>query len=403
MKIAFLCAFVPYPLRDGDCVRADWMLRSLSRHHEVHGFFLDPDGIGKLPAEISRYCVHATRVPISRLDRLYGLALGILRGWPYNASGFISVKAMRTFHRMMATWKVHALHVHRLRMMPYADQLRQPYVLDATDSMSHYFKVARRGLPGWRKIYAWVDYPGVRQYERKWAEGAAATLVTTEIERTHILELGVGSPVIAVPNGLDLRKWPYKSPAKRGRELLFLGNMGYPPNIAGLEWFLRHAAYQVAVQEPDTRLSVVGRGIPKRLRKLAGRCGMTVEFTGFVPDAVARYHQSAALICSLPVAAGMQNKAMQAFACGTPVAATPNVAEALGARDGRELLTASDPNLFVGAVLRLLRDSALRVRLARSAHRFARREWPEGKAVLGLRRAESLLANAVRATAGRKL
>ena len=373
------------------------MLRSLARRHQVHGFFLDPDGTGKIPREISRYCVHATMVPVSRLDRLSGLVLGLLRGWPFNASGYISHKAMKTFHRMAATWKVRGLHVHRLRMMPYALNLRLPYILDATDSMSNYFRIARKGLPGWRKLYAWVDYPGVRQYERKWAEGASATLVTTEQERGHIEALGVGSPVIAVPNGLDLRKWPFQSPRNRGRKLLFIGNMAYPPNIAGLEWFIRNAAYRVAVQEPETTLTVVGRGVPKRLRKLAARCGMTVEFTGFVPDAVAKYHQSAALVCSLPVAAGIQNKAIQAFACGTPVVATPNVAESLGARDGIELLSASGGEEFAAAVLTLLRDGKLREKLAVSANRYARRAWPEEKAARGLRQAESLLASALRA------
>jgi len=396
MRIAFLCAFVPYPLRDGDCVRADWMLRALSRRHQVHGFFLDPDGIGKIPPEISRYCVHVTRIPVSRLERLAGLVLGILKGWPFNASGFISIKAMKTFHRMAATWKIQALHVHRLRMMPYALNLGLPYMLDATDSMSNYFNVARRGLPGWRRLYAWIDYPGVRQYERKWAEAAAATLVTTENERSHILALGVNSPVIAVPNGLDMRRWPYKSPLRRDKTLLFIGNMGYPPNIAGLEWFLKYSAYQVAVKEPDARLVVVGQGIPKRLRKLAAKCGMPVEFTGYVPDAVARYHQASALVCSLPVAAGMQNKAIQAFACGTPVVATPNVAEALGARDGRELLAAAEPDNFSGAIIKLLQDGRLREKLARSANRFARQAWPEAKAGLGLAMAGTILERAVK-------
>jgi glycosyltransferase involved in cell wall biosynthesis len=396
MRIAFLCAFVPYPLRDGDCVRADWMLRSLAKKHQVHGFFLDPDGIGKIPPEVSRHCVHATRVPVSRLDRLSGLVQGLFQGWPFNASGFISMKAMKTFHRMAAAWKIQGLHVHRLRMMPYALNLKLPYILDATDSISHYFKVARRGLPGWRKLYAWVDYPGVRQYERKWAEGAAATLVTTGQERGHILGLGVPTPVIAVPNGLDLRKYPFRSPLKRGKSLLFIGNMGYPPNIAGLEWFLKKCAYQVAIQEPETRLVVVGRGVPRRLRKIAGRCGMEVEFTGFVEDAVAQYHRAAALVCSLPVAAGIQNKAIQAFACGTPVVATANVAESLGGRHGRELLAAADPEAFTSQVVKLLRDGRLRERLARAAHRYARQAWPEAKAGLGLARAEAFLAKSIR-------
>jgi polysaccharide biosynthesis protein PslH len=323
---------------------------------------------------------------------LKGTAFGLFHGWPFNVSGFISLKAVKTLHRMASLWQVKAVHVHRLRMMPYALGLGLPYMLDATDSMSNYFKIARRGLPGWRKLYAWIDYPAIRQFERKWSERAAATLVTTDAEREHIRKLGVVSPVVVVPNGIDLRKWPYKSPKRRGREVLFLGTMCYPPNSAGLEWFLRHVAGPVALREPETLLRVVGQGVSKRLRRLANKCGMNVEFAGFIPDARNAFHRSALLACSLPVAAGIQNKAIQAFACGTPVVATPNVAGALGAVNGRELLVGDGPEMFASAVVRLLKDGNLRERLARNANRYARRNWPESRAGNGLRKAEAFLA-----------
>ena len=43
MRILYLCAFVPYPVRDGDCVRADLTLRLLREDGVlVHpGYFYD--------------------------------------------------------------------------------------------------------------------------------------------------------------------------------------------------------------------------------------------------------------------------------------------------------------------------------------------------------------------------
>lgn len=396
MRILFLCAFVPYPVRDGDCVRADLMLRLLSRRHKVYGFFLDPRGKGVVPAEAKRHCEEAVAVPVGYRHMLMGGLRGLALGHPLNAGSFWSGRAWRRLKKCIRRWRVDGLHVHRLRMMPYAERLDKPFILDATDSMASYFKLVKDQPWGWRRFYARLDYPALRHYERKWANMSAACLAITSVEQDKIEKLGVRKPVLVVPNGFDPGRWRFVGPADRGREALFLGNLDYPVNAKGLEWFLKEIAPRVARLAPGARLTVAGGGRTGRFRKFLEKAGMDVEFTGYVKDPRVLLHRASVMLCPLPQAVGLQNKAVQAFACGAPVVGTTNVARALGAEPGVEMFVADDPEMFARMTARIIRDRGLRGRLARAGRRLAVLNFSEASAARSLERAEAILAREVR-------
>src|SRR5262249_15237474 len=71
----------------------------------------------------------------------------------------------------------------------------------------------------------------------------------------------------------------------------------------------------------------------------------------------------------------IQNKVLEAMACGTPVVASPAAAEGLNARAGEHLLTAEDPESWARAVLTVMRDRELSGRLSRSARALVERRF----------------------------
>jgi len=92
--------------------------------------------------------------------------------------------------------------------------------------------------------------------------------------------------------------------------------------------------------------------------------------TGAVPN-MAEYIQAATIaVAPLLYGAGIQNKALEALACGTPVVATHQATAALNVVSGRELLIADGAEAFAQALLTLLADPALRARLGTAGRRF---------------------------------
>ena len=80
---------------------------------------------------------------------------------------------------------------------------------------------------------------------------------------------------------------------------------------------------------------------------------------------------------------GTRVKILESFAHRVPVVSTSLGAEGLDVEDGVHLLIADDPEQFAAAVVRLLRDAQLRVRLTEAAEaryldRYDGREVDQG-------------------------
>jgi len=393
LNILYLSALVPFPVTDGDKVRAFWTLRALAGRHRVWGFFLDPENRGSLPGPVRRLCAGARVIPLSGSTRASRVFFGALKGLPVHSYAFWTPRIQARLAGALSRWPVEACHVHRIRMMPYAERLGLPYQLDATDSISAYFRRAAR-LPGWRRLYAAADRRRVESCERRWGNGAAAVIAISSEERLNLVRLGIRAPVVVAPNGLDPGHWRDARLRREPGLLAFVGNLGYPPNVMGLEWFLREVAPAIRRRAPDARLVIAGGAAPAGLRAAAASCPLPVRFAGFVPDVRRLLWRSAASICPLPLAAGLQNKAVQAMFCGAPVVATPNVARVIGARNGIEAAVAATPPAFAAATVRVISEPRAARAMAVRARRLVARRFTESAARRGIDRATALLARA---------
>ncbi len=369
MNLLYLAAFVPDPIRDGDIVRARFTLTALAKRHRIYGFFLDPTGRGIIPPVIQRLVTDAVAVPVAGMA--WRGIRAALSGRTAHAYAFHAPAARAAFGSAISRWPVDAAFVHRIRMMPFLEALDLPYVLDATDCLGEYYRRAT-GLQGWRRAYAALDGPRVARAERAWGNRSKGVLAITRAERDRFRAEGVRAPIHVVPNGLDTGFWSGR-PDLRSRNLVFVGNLDYPPNRQGLAWFLRDVAPRIG--RADVGLSVVGGGNTAPFRDLVRSCGLAVRFHGFRPEIRDHLKRAAMAVCPLPLAAGLQNKAVQAMSCRTPVVATPNVARAIGAVAGRDLLAGSTPAAFAAACRLLLDRPVLRRGLGESGRRVVARRF----------------------------
>jgi len=113
---------------------------------------------------------------------------------------------------------------------------------------------------------------------------------------------------------------------------------------------------------------IVGSNPSVEVKKLAEQPGIKV--TGTVEDI--RPYLDAATVCVAPlrIARGIQNKLLEAMACGKAIVATPEAAAGLRVAHEEQLLLASSPTEFATAALELIRDKGLRDGLGWRARRF---------------------------------
>jgi glycosyltransferase involved in cell wall biosynthesis len=140
--------------------------------------------------------------------------------------------------------------------------------------------------------------------------------------------------------------------------------MDYLPNVDAVTWFADQVWPMLQRQSPDLQWTIVGRNPSPAVQELGKLPNITV--TGFVSD-VRPYLAGAISIAPIRVSCGVQNKVLEALAAGSPVIASPNVAEGLDVRAQEDFLIAKKPADWVAAIELLLKDHALAQRLASQA------------------------------------
>jgi hypothetical protein len=128
--------------------------------------------------------------------------------------------------------------------------------------------------------------------------------------------------------------------------------------------FCRKSLPLIQAKRPQARLVIVGADPPPAMRELGRLPGVTV--TGSVPDVRPYVLRSCAMVATLNIARGTQNKILEAMAMGVPVVTSPAGAGGVDAENGAHFLVADSPAAAAECVLRLIGDANERARLAKA-------------------------------------
>ncbi len=177
----------------------------------------------------------------------------------------------------------------------------------------------------------------------------------------------IKAQVITIGNGIDPSEfYPAATPAETmAPRLLFAGVMDYAPNVDAMIWFYQHVWPNVKAKWPDATLTIAGMNPTPEISGLDAQPGITV--TGFVEEILPYFHQSNIFIAPFRIARGIQNKILQAFACGLPVVATSMGAEGIIYTDGENIRVGDSPQAMFEAIETYMTNQAIYQQTRQSA------------------------------------
>ncbi|HSM57666.1 MAG TPA: glycosyltransferase [Candidatus Sulfomarinibacteraceae bacterium] len=386
MKILFVSPYTPNLIR----VRPYNLIRALSaRGHDVTVLTLTT---GESEEKDARTLLDNCRQVHTRTLHRWRSLFNSLRALP------TSVPLQAVYCWQPALWdKMQALvedeqfdviHVEHLRGARYGLQLAQlpsgerpPIVWDSVDCISSLFsQAAKESKSFFGRWITRLELGRTEQYEG-WLLGQFdRVLVTSPADRQALLSLspnGARAPdVLVLPNGVDLS---YFQPGDEGQRdphtLVLSGKMSYHANITMALHLVNDIMPLVWARQPETKLTIVGKDPPREILSLAENPAITV--TGTVPDMRVYLQRAAIAVAPLTYGAGIQNKILEAMACGTPVITTSQATSALSAVPGRDLLVANGAWPFAEAIVRLLQQPQQRAALGAAGLSYVRRrhDW----------------------------
>ncbi len=183
----------------------------------------------------------------------------------------------------------------------------------------------------------------------------------------------VSVEVRVLPNVVDVPDLatPFAGRAPRApgpTRLLFVGALGYYPNIDALRVLVDDVLPRIDARGGAFELHVVGRGAPPWLA--AKLRHPRVVFHGAVASMAPHLAAADALVVPLRAGGGTRIKLLEAFAHRVPVIATTIGAFGLDVAPDRELVIADGPDAIAEACIRFVRDPDCGRRYAEAAHTF---------------------------------
>jgi len=191
----------------------------------------------------------------------------------------------------------------------------------------------------------------LKQYEEKTineVDGIAA-ISFEDTNRYERLECKV--PIITVPFGITLSKYPVETKVSEGISLFHIGAMNWTPNKEAINWFLDEIWTDVS--QMDTKLHLAGREMPEYINSQASN---KLIIDGEVESAVNFMNSHDIMVVPLLSGSGMRIKIIEAMALAKTVISTTVGAEGIDCDNGENILIADSKEEFVDTISRLLSD-----------------------------------------------
>jgi sugar transferase (PEP-CTERM/EpsH1 system associated) len=381
VKLLCITSRVPWPLEKGDKLRAYHQLKQLSVKHEIilcaiNDTKLHPDA----EKELKKFCKEIHVYNISKISIFFNLLRGLFNGLPLQVAYFTSSSVKNKIAKLISEKKPDRIYAQLIRSAEYVrDQKQIPRVLDYMDIFS---KGIERRISKVNVLWRWLfrmEWKRLLKYEALVFNDFNSTTIISQQDR-DLLPVRIPSEVIVIPNGVDTQFFSPVS-VEKDYELLFNGNMNYPPNIESAVYLVEKILPAVRKKKPNVRLLISGANPSPEVLALQSE---NVTVTGWVDDVRKSFARSKILVAPMQSSIGLQNKLLEAMAMKLPCITTSLSNNALKAIPDSQILVADSPEQFAVHIQLLLDHPDKAERLAENGYKMVHEHfnWEHTCAIL---------------------
>lgn len=371
MRLFFLLPRVPYPTEKGDKLRAFHQIKQLSKHHEIilcalNDGTLHDDAIPVL----KKYVKSIHIIPLSKVSVFFNILKALFSGKPLQVGYFYNTSSARAIRKLIDESKPDHIFCQLIRVAEYVKNVPIKKTLDYQDVFSKGVERRLATAPFYLKPFLRIEYNRLQNYEREAFETFDNKIIISKPDR-DLIPHPDREKIVVVANGVDTEFFQ-PIDRKKDYDLVFTGNMGYPPNINAAEYLVREILPMVFRKRPDLKVLIAGASPHLKVQVLKSD---QITVSGWVADMRESYAASRIFIAPMQIGTGLQNKILEAMAMKVPCITSPLAFQALNARDGEEILVADTPQGYANHILMLLENPEKADEIAKKGHSFVHENY----------------------------
>ncbi len=368
MKIFVLLSRVPYPIEKGDKLRAFHQIRCLARNNEVILCALSDSPVHPEAEKVlNGFCSEVHIIPVYKAGMVWNVIKAFFNGNPLQVGYFYRCSARGKINAIIAKSRPDHIFCQLIRVSEYVKDSGIHKTLDYQDIFSMGAKRRAEKSTPFMKWLFMMEYKRLIRYENAIFEKFDAKTIISQPDR-DLLPHPDRNKVVIIPNGVD---HDYFNPVKGDKtyDVVFTGNMGYPPNIDAARFIAEEIFPLVLKQFPHAKLLLAGATPHTRVQALKSE---NITVSGWMADIRESYASSRIFIAPMRIGTGLQNKLLEAMAMEMPCITSLLANQALGAKENEEILIGNTAQEYANHIIRLLKDTKYADAVAENGHEFVK-------------------------------
>lgn len=393
MKILWLSHLVPYPPKGGVLQRSYYLLRELSKYHEIdlmafnqknlisplyHG---DVErGLIESRRELSKICNEIDYFDIECDSGSFGKEMlaftSLFSRAPYTINWLRSKEFSKALSDKVAKNNYDLVHLDTISLdiyRPILDGL--PITLDHHNIESHMLLRRAGKEKSWlKKAYFFQEGARLKRYEKNVCPQYLGHITCSDIDSERLRTLTPLSNIKAIPNGVDTSFFSPKGIDKDHNSIIFVGRMSWYPNIEAALFICNEIMPRLRDLCPGIHLRIIGANPPEQIKKFDLEFD-DIEVLGFVDEVRDYIEKTTVYVCPIMDGGGTKLKILDALSMEKPIVAHKIASEGINVTDGVNILLADKADEFAKSIAELVQSPEEQRRLGKAARKLALEQY----------------------------
>lgn len=384
MNILQLCNKPPQPTVDGGCIAINNIatglikkgiaIKILTIATQKHPFLSD-----KISAEFAEKSEIEGVFVDTRINVIDAFS-ALVTSDSYNVSRFFSPDFNKRLIELLEEKPYDIVHLESLFMTPYIHTVRKyskAKIVLRSHNLEHLIweRLANSTGNTPKRLYLKHLASKLKKYEYRTINEVDGIAAISFEDTNRYTELKCKAPLLTIPFGIDLKKYPYTPKADLpGAKIFHIGSMNWEPNKEAINWLLD--AIWPEVNNPKVSLHLAGRHMPGYISQQADE---RLIVHGEVQSAVEFMAAHDIMIAPLLSGSGMRVKIIEAMGMGKAVITTKIGAEGINYTHGENIIIADTVEQMINAIQQLVNEPEVTKTIGDNARKLVEEHYDNTK------------------------
>lgn len=367
MKIFMLVSRVPWPLEKGDKLRAYHQLKELAKRHEVFLCCLSDSKVHpQAYAHLKQITPHVKIIRLNKLLIGYRLLLALFDKKPFQVHYFFQKAVAKRIHQLIDQFQPNHIYCQLIRTSEYVKHLHQyKKTLDYMDALSVGQRRRLDTASLWMKPFIREESKRLTAYENLIFDYFDFHTIISNQDKQLIFHEH-RQKIQVVPNGVN-NQYFFPTPSEKKYDLIFTGNMSYPPNIDCALRTTKEILPLIHIEYPSVTFLIAGANPHPTITQLESQ---HIHVSGWLEDIRSAYNSSSIFIAPMRIGSGLQNKLLEAMSMELPCITTALAANPMNGADNEMMIVKEKNEDLASAVISLMKNPEKAKQMALRGRQF---------------------------------